>query len=235
MFQMILQTLILCHSAQAMIPPSGWVALGDGHAMRESGRPENGELIELSVDKDVVSLGFALMDAGLNVVDSNMQDNGDVVMTLDDGRIAYARYINAHWIVLSFGKEAGLRVDKIFSAVRFEKEATPWGEKAEEETGWKPRAAEEWKVDESLAGTWICSSMVKGMPIKIKIVLEAGGSVTWEEKQSGEMQIKKGQWLASSNRLSLEFENQTMFIEYERFQGALEVRYDSNNFKFLPR
>ena len=235
MFQMILQTLIFCHSAQAMIPPSGWVALGDGHAVRESGKPEKGELIELNVDKDVVSLGFALMDSSINVLDSKKEENGDVSMTLEDGRIAKARYFDAHWIVLLYAPNEALQVDKVFSGIRFEQEATPWGEKVEEETGWKPAEAEEWKVDSRIAGTWVCASVVKGQPIKLKIVLDADGTVTWEEKRSGAVEIRKGQWLASSDSLGIEFENQTMFVDFELFQGGLEIRYDNNNFKLLPR
>ena len=146
-------------------------------------------------------------------------------MTLEDGRIAKADTL-MYWIVLLYAPNEALQVDKAFSGIRFEQEATPWGEKVEEETGWKPAEAEEWKVDSRIAGTWVCASVVKGQPIKAAIEFDADGTVTWEEKRSG-VEIKKGQWLASSDSLGIESENQTMFVDFELFQGGLEIRYDN--------
>ena len=67
------------------------------------------------------------------------------------------------------------------------------------------------------------------------ITFGADGSVTWEEKRSGDVEIRRGQWLASSDSLGIEFDNQTLFVDYEVFQGGLEIRYDNKNFKLLPR
>ncbi|MGC6508040.1 MAG: hypothetical protein ACON4U_06460 [Myxococcota bacterium] len=235
MFQLLIQTLLFNSHAHALTPPNGWVALGDGHAVREAGQPAKGELIELSVAGDIVSLGFALMDSSIAVQDSKKLDTGSVSLSLDDGRIGEARYLNEKWVVLLHGVNEPIVADVVFSAIRFDDKATPWGQKAKDETGWNPSAGEEWKVEPRIAGTWVCASMVKGQPIKLKIVLDADGSVTWEEKRSGDVQIKRGQWLASSDSLGIEFDSQTMFVDYEIFQGGLEIRYDNNNFKLLPR
>ena len=98
MFHLLLNSLLLSSPVQAMTPPTGWVALGDGHAVRETGKPEKGELIELSVKSDIVSLGFALMDSNINVQDSKTRkDGGDI--GFEDGRIGQARYLSEKWIV----------------------------------------------------------------------------------------------------------------------------------------
>lgn len=235
MFHLLLNSLLLSSPVQAMTPPTGWVALGDGHAVRETGKPEKGELIELSVKSDIVSLGFALMDSNINVQDSKTRKDGVVTLALEDGRIGQARYLSEKWIVLLHGVNEVINADTVYSGIQFDEEATPWGQKSEEESGWNPSAGEEWKVDSSIAGTWVCASMVKGQPIKLKITLGADGSVTWEEKRSGDVEIRRGQWLASSDSLGIEFDNQTLFVDYEVFQGGLEIRYDNNNFKLLPR
>lgn len=236
MFHMLLHTLVCSNPVMAMIPPDGWISLGDGHALNEENTPAKGELLELKVDSDVVSLGFGLMDSGFNVLSSTQQENGDVQMLLEDGRIGVARYMTERWVALFYGKETKLKPDSIFNKIRFNDETTPWGIEQEPEVkSWSPNVLEEWGVDERLVGDWICTTMIKGRPVKLSISLDSDGAVRWEETRAGKITTMKGEWLASSDKIGIQLEERTMFVDYDFFQGGLQIRYDNSNFSLLRR
>lgn len=222
--------LLFCNPSWGMTPPDGWISLGDGHAIQTEGDPKKGELLELiNVAPKTVDLVFALMDTSHEVVSSNEEENGDLTLAFKDDRLGVARVVEGRWLVLIYGTSEKLKLDKILSSVVFTSNDNPWGADLKEEEGWAPASTDQWVVDSQLVGSWVCTAMIKGRPMKLKISFDLDGSVVWEETHGGESVVSKGKWLASNDKISVEYEDRTMFIVFDMFQGGLQIRYNQNN------